>query len=54
LSKMNRAGEIERAGRGKYALPGQSGQKDRTDSQSIEPITKIGDANNLSDLSEGR
>jgi hypothetical protein len=54
LSKMCRAGEIERVKRGVYRLPTnirQSGQKDRTDCQPINAAGKNGHPSDLSNLS---
>ena len=58
VGRMARDGEIERIGRGKYALPAQTanerqiGQKERSDQEAIEIAGQTGDLSNLSDLSE--
>jgi hypothetical protein len=55
LWKMVAAGEIERAGRGRYTLPkdgGKIGQKETKDGQPSENNVESGNLSNLSDLSD--
>jgi hypothetical protein len=58
LGRMARNAEIERVGRGKYALPAQTanerqiGQKERSDQEAVGITGQTGDLSNLSDLSE--
>jgi len=52
LGRMAKDGEIKRVGRGSYSLPGQIGQKERSDAEAAETPEQTADLSNLSDLSD--
>jgi hypothetical protein len=54
LGKMAAAGELERAGRGRYALPGcKIGKKEENEGQPSDITAERANLTNLTDLSAG-